>query len=639
MPSASQRCGLPALTRMTSSGLLASVDNVANVFDGRIFGAAALAIAVACSATGESTEDSEVRHPKTRAGRQQLPAGPSSESASWAEVKSAVTPPARDSAVMVYDTARGNSVLFGGEQCAGLNCANTTLFGDTWTWDGATWLSHPSLVQPQARFAHAMVFDDSQKVGILFGGYLCANAACETGNSLSDTWQWDGSQWQKRSPAASPTSRDSHAMAYDSFRKVIVLFGGETASGKTLGDTWEYDGATWAKRSPAAAPSARQSHAMAYDSARHVTVLFGGYSCSNTSCTPQNEVGDTWEYDGTTWVNRIPAVAPSPRDSFGMTYDTPRGKTILFGGAGSSETWEWDGVLWQKIATAKVPSIRLYFPLAFDRGRGRVVLFSGSSVLGQGLSDTWEFASRGGACTTGSQCDSGSCVDGVCCDSASCATCQSCNTALSPGKCAPVLSAPDPPNCDGTQSCDAAGQCKLAKAQPCSNGGAECATGACVDGFCCASACNQGCEVCSQSLGAPENGTCFPARSGYAGAPRCSGGFVCDGKSTTCPNGGAICDGQHTLTGVDGQQTDCTPYACNASTCLSLCTTASDCVSPAVCDASRQCVLPPGAGVDDASGCAVSARKPSNSTTVCLSGLMLLGSLAVLRRKRLRKVE
>ena len=67
--------------------------------------------------------------------------------------------------------------------------------------------------------------------------------------------------------------RDSHAMAYDSARGVVVLFGGQHDVRK--GDTWEWDGAVWTLRATTG-PSPRYGHAMAYDSARGVVVLFGG---------------------------------------------------------------------------------------------------------------------------------------------------------------------------------------------------------------------------------------------------------------------------------------------------------------------------------------------------------------------------
>lgn len=90
-------------------------------------------------------------------------------------------------------------------------------------------------------------------------------------------------------------------MAHDSSREVTVLFGGSDDKGK-FSDTWEWDGTAWSKRSPTDSPPALVHSAMAYDSARGVTVLFGGYAAATASAT--------WEWDGTNWIRRYPANSP-----------------------------------------------------------------------------------------------------------------------------------------------------------------------------------------------------------------------------------------------------------------------------------------------------------------------------------------
>src|SRR5262245_19060472 len=50
-------------------------------------------------------------------------------------------------------------------------------------------------------------------------------------------------RWVQRTDVGSPGDRRHHAMAYDSDRGVVVLFGGE--AGEFLQGTQEYDGARW----------------------------------------------------------------------------------------------------------------------------------------------------------------------------------------------------------------------------------------------------------------------------------------------------------------------------------------------------------------------------------------------------------
>jgi hypothetical protein len=115
-----------------------------------------------------------------------------------------------------------------------------------------------------------------------------------------------------------------------------VLFGGAGAAFPYLADTWEWDGTDWVQRAPANAPGGRYGHALAYDGARGRVVLFAGYF------GPQS---DTWEWDGTTWFLR-PVVGPSPRFNHAMAYDSARGRVVLFGAEAFAEgaladTWEY----------------------------------------------------------------------------------------------------------------------------------------------------------------------------------------------------------------------------------------------------------------------------------------------------------
>src|SRR5206468_3249290 len=52
--------------------------------------------------------------------------------------------------------------------------------------------------------------------------------------------------------------------------------------------------------------------------------------------------GETWEWNGTAWIQRS-VSSPSPRYDHAMAYDAPRGVTVLFGGTNgitNAETWE-----------------------------------------------------------------------------------------------------------------------------------------------------------------------------------------------------------------------------------------------------------------------------------------------------------
>jgi hypothetical protein len=160
---------------------------------------------------------------------------------------------------------------------------------------------------------------------------------CIAGQCVRRTRPAEGRCANRWVPVSMPV-RAGHAVAYDVDRQKLVVF-----SGSDLPDTWEWDGTNWLQRTPAASPSARWGHRMVYDAARKRTVLFGGDRVSLLS--------DTWEWDGTTWLERSPATVPPPRSFYGMAYDESRQRVVMFGGftnqAGNlSDTWEWDGTDW-----------------------------------------------------------------------------------------------------------------------------------------------------------------------------------------------------------------------------------------------------------------------------------------------------
>jgi hypothetical protein len=73
---------------------------------------------------------------------------------------------------------------------------------------------------------------------VLFGGRVTNSSSTAY---LQDTWEWDGTAWTQR-VIAGPSVREDHAMAYDSGRHVIVLFGGLGPNFTDLSDTWELGG-------------------------------------------------------------------------------------------------------------------------------------------------------------------------------------------------------------------------------------------------------------------------------------------------------------------------------------------------------------------------------------------------------------
>lgn len=178
-------------------------------------------------------------------------------------------PSVRQGSGMAFDRNRGVVVLFGGRDGG--------YFGDTWEFNLITnsWsLRHAgdtgNISAPSPRGLQAMAYDSVRGVTTLFGG--------RDANEVKDeTWEWDGNAWNKRNPATVPHGRTWFTMAFDDHRNVSIIYGGLNCNPSTpCSDTWEWNGVDWAESMTNHMPGARGDHAMAFDSNRKVAVMFGG---------------------------------------------------------------------------------------------------------------------------------------------------------------------------------------------------------------------------------------------------------------------------------------------------------------------------------------------------------------------------
>jgi hypothetical protein len=213
-----------------------------------------------------------------------------------------------------------------------------------------------------------------------------------------DTWEWDGTNWTQALPATQPPVRQQTAMAFDAQRGVCLLFGGWDGNvGLRFGDTWEWNGINWTQRLPATQPAPRTGHALVYDAARARIAMFGG-------STGGGESAETWLWDGVNWTLANAVPSPTARERFAFAYDAASARTLLFGGndgnADLGDTWTWDGAQWTQIGgqPGSEPGPRHQASMAYDAARGRVQLVGGSIVsLGAfpqpapGASDLWEW--------------------------------------------------------------------------------------------------------------------------------------------------------------------------------------------------------------------------------------------------------
>ena len=295
----------------------------------------------------------------------------------WTQRSPAVSPPARTSAALAFDSTRGEALLFGG--------ANGALLNDTWGWNGTNWAQHMSATTPTARGNHALAFDSGRGEVVMFGGQV----GNPPSTAVNETWVWNGTTWTRRNVTA-PPARANHVLAFDAARGEVMLFGGLSTSTTAYNDTWAWNGATqtWVGRMPATSPGARQAHAGAFDTTRGELVTFGGLVGVGANAYGR----DTWAWSSAlqTWAKKSPLASPSARYGHTLVFDSNRKEVLLFGGwsgASSNETWVWNGATqsWAQRTPAVSPPPRFAHAVAFDSARNEVVLFGGFGYW----DDTW----------------------------------------------------------------------------------------------------------------------------------------------------------------------------------------------------------------------------------------------------------
>ncbi len=242
-----------------------------------------------------------------------------------------------------FDTNAGRIILFGGTG------EDLDAIDGTWQSDGATWtqLSYVGNGPPPPSWGHAIAFDETYGVDVMFGGCLYefdADEHRQPDGCRNSTFLWNGRYWDvvyaQHSPGLLPTALD--AMTYDRARHRILLFHG--------GETWEWDGNDWQQIFTAHSPGPTgYAPRLAYDLHRGTAVLFQG---------------DTWEFDGTDWELRSNDRSLAPEPAMNIAYDPIRRRTVM---VQPDAIYEWDGAHWNARGTTdrppSHPTAQLYDPM------------------------------------------------------------------------------------------------------------------------------------------------------------------------------------------------------------------------------------------------------------------------------------
>ncbi len=208
------------------------------------------------------------------------------------------------------------------------------------TWSSI--LTTGTTPEPLVYITHSAFYDALNDRYVVFGGGSGTDPAAYTFRVRAldpKTMVWSDIV---PSTAAHPTARSLAGAVYGPAEQRLLLFGGALPGGFgagsiSLNDTWQFDLLlpgleVWNQFSPQTTPLDRAQQAVAFDTARNRMVIFGGlhYMAADPFFLGLN---DTWAFDGVTWKN-LASAGPRPiaRRGAAGVYDAVNDRFVIFGG-------------------------------------------------------------------------------------------------------------------------------------------------------------------------------------------------------------------------------------------------------------------------------------------------------------------
>jgi hypothetical protein len=323
---------------------------------------------------------------------------------------------------MTYDSARGETILFGGSE-----------FGfdrsDTYRYRDGRWLRVGTTYSPGPR--SLMVFESAPEhnAAWLFGGL----------NAFGDLWKYANGNWQRVAAENQPSTCLFPAGTWDSARKRLVIVCNDSSvhewdgeswtafpsldkkppvlqwrsfvydpklgrsvlyggwSGNYSRETWTWNGSTWTKVDSKKHPGFRALAMMFFDPVSQRTILYGGIGRTSQE-GKLIRFGDTWAFDGKDWVELTNVSSPPPRYGALIGVDPQSGLVHMVGGKDENEAfiddhYTWNGSKWSLVAANTELPARQNGGLTWDPTLERMTIFGG--FAGYYFSDLWTLTEEG----------------------------------------------------------------------------------------------------------------------------------------------------------------------------------------------------------------------------------------------------
>ncbi|MEJ5275711.1 MAG: kelch repeat-containing protein [Thermogemmata sp.] len=224
----------------------------------------------------------------------------------------------------VWDSKHHVMIRYGGHNQGG----GGEQHSEVWTFDPITarWtLKEPNTSPPGICCGQQNVFDPIRGRYIRFPAFSGSHGwqwFREIYLNDSSVWTYDleTNLWRNMRPLPSPRLAPLRCASWDADEEVVVVFGGEGSREGTL----VYDPYTneWKWMNPKIEPEFRSGGNMAYDSARKLHILFGAQFLDDPH---------TWAYDlkKNEWRDMKPAVMPPTKQNDAVLAYDPHNKVIL----------------------------------------------------------------------------------------------------------------------------------------------------------------------------------------------------------------------------------------------------------------------------------------------------------------------
>lgn len=293
----------------------------------------------------------------------------------WVRLQPEHSPGRRANAAIAIDPVRERVVLFGGtsDWLGGKFQYNN----DTWEWDGKDWIEmHPNTVPP-ARAGHMMAYDVKRGVVVMFGGM-------ELGENyvLSDTWEWNGTDWKQMNVDFYPEARRDGQLFYDPTRGTVILSGGfyyDYEKVPTMIDnSWEWNGREWQYLGELPTRLLITDPNTVYDPIREQNLLF--------------DYNKVLIWESGRWIDSGIPTTIQPRLGVSAAIDPSNGNLLIVNGFNNGQfqegTFMLENEIWKELHPDPSPSLRDSYVMFYDPVRNSFILYGG--VNGYALDDMWE---------------------------------------------------------------------------------------------------------------------------------------------------------------------------------------------------------------------------------------------------------